>query len=277
MKAGQSLGWKSFTIGITVLFIEIAFSPALQPTIEAFETTEYADVTAEPCGIEGFGPTAVHLSAQEYQDLERYLDEFNARLNKTTSETEVSSLFKEAVAELHKFHLLPNGMSVTQAQTLVSAPFQTRKVLQKSSSEYGATSSDNLTNVLCLVAGSSNRTSIVGPLFWLWYNCTEGRLKYYIDILPWGLYMLAQFILFWSFWGIFLFDVFAPVILLGTVMVQRGHGSLFTLGLNGKTQHEGYLDGTINGFTGIKLLLNWKRGNEYFYLGSALTVNMSYS
>ncbi len=51
--------------------------------------------------------------------LEQFLDDFEARLNQTTTRVEVIALYKEAIVELNNYGLLPNGLNIPLAERLV--------------------------------------------------------------------------------------------------------------------------------------------------------------
>ena len=88
--------------------------------VQAASDDELVEVTSKVYGIKGLGNTIVQLTREQYQNFEQYLVEFRARLNETTTREEAVPIFNDAVIELNKYGLLPEGMTVTQAQRLVS-------------------------------------------------------------------------------------------------------------------------------------------------------------
>jgi hypothetical protein len=264
-------------VGIVLLFIGVAVSPSINcHVIKASDDQDIIDVTAEACGVKGFGRTTMQLSRQQYQDLEQYLDGFRARLNQTITKIEVILLFKDAVVELNKYHLLPRGMSVTKAQTLVTGCYLDSPVIQGITEAAKKKTSNNLTNTFCFIAGLTNGTEIFSLLLWSWIKIAE-HMKYLVFRLPGALQIPWLLFLYFTVLGVLAFDYLRPVMAWSTIYITQGYGSLFTLGLNGKKQRDGSLDGKITGFTGIKLLLNWKIPLDYFYFGSAWKVQMSYA
>ena len=131
---------KLLTIGIILLFIGIVVAPSINSTVvKASNDNDLVEVTSQACGIQGFENTTVKLTKQQYQSLEQYLVDFNARLNQTTTREEAVPIFKDAVVELNKYGLLPKGMSIELAQKLVTTGHQIQKVpniIKKSISEY---------------------------------------------------------------------------------------------------------------------------------------------
>jgi hypothetical protein len=158
---------KLVAIGIIFLFIGVAVAPSINSTVvKASNDNDLVEVTSQACGIQGFGNTTVKLTKEQYQNLEQYLVGFRASLNQTTTIEEEIPLFKESVVELNKFGLLPKGMSVERAQRLVLGIYahpHYRRLLEKIQHTYGNNYS-NYENYLCLIHGSTSRTTAQGPL-----------------------------------------------------------------------------------------------------------------
>jgi hypothetical protein len=150
---------KSFTIGLSILFIGIAVAPTINfNTVKASTDDDLVEVTTQACGIKGYENTTVKLTKDQYQDLEQYLVEFRARLNQTSTRAEAVPIFKEAVVELDKYGLLPKGMSVNQAfRLLTKINDQQLKVLDTLNLDPDA-------NYFCLVSGLTTNTWSFGLL-----------------------------------------------------------------------------------------------------------------
>ncbi len=63
---------------------------------------------------------ATELSEEEIEDLELYIENIKGLLDKTTSYDKTIEIFKEVVIELDRYELLPDNMSVEEAQKLVT-------------------------------------------------------------------------------------------------------------------------------------------------------------
>ncbi len=168
---------KLLTIGIIILFIGVVVAPSInQNVVKASPDNDLIEVTTQACGIKGYDDTTVKLTRQQYQDLEQYLVEFRARLNQTTTREEAVPIFKEAVVELDKNGLLPKGMSVDQAQRLVTGQYQ--KLALRG-------------NYFCLITGNTSRTACIGfpsrPLinvYNLIYKINNIFSNYYFYLFP---------------------------------------------------------------------------------------------
>jgi hypothetical protein len=93
-------------------------------------------------------------SAQQDVDVRNLLNNLESRLDKVTTKKEAIALFKEAVVELNKYGLLPKGMSVKQAQRLVTNSFLKSELLKP----YQRNNENNTGNTNCLVIGIANET-----------------------------------------------------------------------------------------------------------------------
>ncbi|HVQ01436.1 MAG TPA: hypothetical protein VMT57_07980, partial [Candidatus Thermoplasmatota archaeon] len=124
---------------------------------------------------------------------------------------------------------------------------------------------------LCLVAGLTDNTQIFSLLLWSWlFVANHVDFFYQFFRCPYlFLIMLCSLV------GIMAFDYIRPVMLWSVIYLLGGNGSLLTLGLQGMKQHKGYLRGEIIGFSGLKILLDWRTPTKYFFVGSAWKVQLS--
>jgi hypothetical protein len=233
----------------------------------------------------------VKLTRQQYQNLEQYLVDFRARLNKTTTREEAVPIFKEAVVELNKYGLLPRGMSVERAQRLVTGLYQNTKLANYVEKLLNPSKSllAEGKNAFCLLCGKGWRnTYFVGPILKMLCGLSiflRGGL-WMITIL---LFLISNpSIVGWPYFGVL--PYFGGVICYGETDVFTGHdypaeGSIWTLGLLGVHQWNGSFYGNllsipiifysvtypgVNGFTGLRLHIN----SIDFYFGTALNVNV---
>ncbi|MCU0849833.1 MAG: hypothetical protein MUC80_00990 [Candidatus Thermoplasmatota archaeon] len=150
---------KWLTIGIILLFLGVTIAPTINfNTVKASQEDDLVEVTTQACGIQGYGNTIVKLTREQYQNLEPYLVEFRARLNQTSTREEAIPIFKEAVAELDKYGLLPTGMSVERVQRLVTSSYDKREKI------VDTLNLDPDANYFCLVSGKTTNTLSYGPL-----------------------------------------------------------------------------------------------------------------
>jgi len=291
-------------MGIIFLFIGVAVVPSIDfSVVKASDDNNLVEVTSQTCGIQGFNDTTVKLTKQQYQDLERYLVDFRARLNQTTTRAEAVPIFKEAVVEMNKYGLMPKGMSVEQAQCLITGQMkkENRSIFFQ---RFPLSSNNNFSsyNILCLIAGETNNTfTHRGFTILLWYVC-----RWIVDLLLFSYgYFGVLLALVISIPLIYLWIIITtinninPLALFDLITVgyfDYWHGAIYgngwvqSFGLLGSKKINGNLMGAftgkipldtdviipsrwsrpaIYGFTGFKLF-NDNDSSEKFYLGSAI-------
>jgi len=118
---------KILVVGIIFLFIGVAIAPSINFTVvKASNDNDLVEVTTQACGIKGFGNTTVKLTRQQTSEVDQLFDSINSKLNNATSREESIRIYHEAIIELDRYGLLPQGMSVEKAQRLVTGCNQNR-------------------------------------------------------------------------------------------------------------------------------------------------------
>jgi hypothetical protein len=295
---------KLFAIGIIFLFIGVVVAPSINSTVVK-ASDDLVEVTSQACGIQGFGNTTVKLTKQQYQNLEQYLVTFRARLNQTTTREETVPLFKEAVAELNSYGLLPKGMSVEQALKLVTSRYVNRqgsRLLETLSHRNPFTQND-VDNRFCLVAGNTNNNYIFGPIkSSLFIGLLLLMDLVYVIAVIFDSLGLTRLVKLCEVVENFLDSLWIPVRVIPAEIVglvtfgsyyyewevgphyYSSNGWIHTLGLQGAQSLNGSFYGTIregilgfyyglSGFTGI-VIRPWGTGRMLF-LGSAFRASMS--
>lgn len=142
---------RTFTVlGLIFLSTSIAASTTFTHTTadDNIQTTLYV------CSSEGETIRTAHLTTQQAQELRTVFDDLKTRVSTAASREETQRLFTEAVIHLDHYGLLPEAMSVTQAQRLVSGiciPKKRTTILQNLPAKTGA---GPLQNSLCSIAGN---------------------------------------------------------------------------------------------------------------------------
>jgi hypothetical protein len=283
---------KGLAVGIILLFLGVAIAPSINfNVVKASNDNDLIEVTTQACGIEGYENTTVKLTRQQYQNLEQYLVDFRARLNQTSTRDEAIPIFKEAVVELNKYGLLPKGMSVEQAQRLVTGPYQNTKLLK---------CLEKLSNEPCLISGEARGyTYFQGPVsraIWvvlyilaeISLNFNMGPLFYLLSIIPATMSVVfSEFLRNLPYIGaIIYYGVSYSNPMTGETWYNPAEGNIRAIGSFGTRQWNGAFYGKlsslalwgflsvlypgVNGFTGLKLYLN----QTDFYFGFALNVNV---
>jgi len=273
---------KSLAVGIIILFISVAVVPTINyTTVKAAIDNDLVEVTSEACGIQGYGNTTVKLTKQQYQNLESYLTEFRARLNQTTTREEAVPLFKDVVVELHRYGLLPRGMSVEKAQSLVigrhSAIYLTNLIKKIKYDD----SSQNNGNYYCLIAGHTGLMTqfqgiITAMLDWPGYFYpTIAKILHIIFFLSCivNIFFPASVFQFIGLGGLNNHGTWVPAVgwvyTIGSGGIRQWNGDLYGMFPFVLGNPFGFTNVAVEGFTGLRLFLMTN-----FYLGTASSVSI---
>lgn len=299
---------KGLTVGIILFFIGVAIAPSINTNVvKASHEDQFITVTTHACGIEGFRDTTVKLTREQYNDLEQYLVGFRARLNQTSTREETARLFRHVVVILHSYGLLPEHMSIKEAQRVVTGAYQRPRLRDLYHLMNRNKQAVNDSNVLCLLTGTTTSTTFLGiaelsvaALIYLLY------FPYFLEKIVCDDPVIMQDVLM---------KLHELCTLLRTISLRRAfqtgtivfgtskeeyippefrfspaHGWIDTQGLIGKKSWEGTFFGSIRvlrsfefrsysyyvgatGFAGIKLN---KGDGKNFFLGSAVHCDVDY-
>ena len=273
--------------GIIILFFGVGIQPTLAELSIDPDESELVEFTVQVCDSKH----NVVLSSKQAEELDILIDNTKARLNMATTIEETSQIFDKTVVSLYDLGMLPDGMSVEDAQRLVNGHHRVSrmdKILDGlSGSNLGLLDDDE--NLFCLVAGETSMT-LFWPLSW--------RLALQMSELPYDWAQLFV-IFFFSFMRIPLLlmllwmlspVVFGNMVTLGAPDMGTCRGWVRTIGLNGIKNWNGSFKGIIpfphwmgygyhcfgiRGFNGISIYTNLN-GADCFYLGSAIQVKLEY-
>ncbi|EMR75079.1 hypothetical protein MBGDF03_00859 [Thermoplasmatales archaeon SCGC AB-540-F20] len=127
---GNNIIKKGSVLAVILLFIGVAFAPSINANVsKASIDSELVEITTEVCGINGVTPNTVLLSKEDAEEVEKLIDDIERRLDDVETREETEKIFNEAVVELDKYGLL-GGLSVKQAQKLVTGGYQNRRAMK---------------------------------------------------------------------------------------------------------------------------------------------------
>jgi hypothetical protein len=154
---------KLISVVVFLLSIGLAFAPSINANVGKEELVEF---TTEVCGL-NVGKQTVKLTQQQADEVEALFDSIREKLNNTESRQEAEEIFKNAVVELDKYGLLC-GLSVRQAQRLVTGGYQNQKaikVLEQLNCRFPV---DDNSNFQCSIVGKTiYNTEFFGPVITL--------------------------------------------------------------------------------------------------------------
>jgi len=294
---------KGLVVSVILLFIGVAIAPSInQSVVKASTDDDLIEVTSQACGVQGYGNTTVKLTREQYQDLESYLVDFRERLNQTSTREEAVPIFKDAVVELDKYGLLPKGLSVEQAQRLVTGGYFYQRFIQIFGRLFNKNQYNSNSNLFCLVAGETDATVFsrhfyilltLGSILSMWHFWSDYTLLGMLLFIIAGSFAILSISIqnFIDENPLALFDVvcigvFSPF----ENITYYASGWLKSFGLLGVKSWDEYFRGNFHalpliysavymmyqaiwGFTGLKILLD-ENSLKQSYFGFAMALSI---
>jgi hypothetical protein len=295
-------------VSVTLLFIGVAIMPNITVNVPAASeennlvkiTTHILDTTAETT-------VTAQLTERQFQLVRAVFDDLKIRLSTAKTAEETQRIFNDTIIELDRYNLLPEDMSIEQAQRLVNRASTYQKIiapLQRISQNIQAeTTEGTLQNSFCSVAGNTSNTHFAKLA-----KRTALRLYYIIDFntgnAPLNKVATGLFVVFneiaklnqkilrqnGSHLGVCIYlgnYHYAPY----PDWLSPAQGWISTNGINGKQNITGsfwgqtmtggwqpqvdwYMNYTWRGCLGFTGLILYTDTDTAYYLGSALSVNV---
>jgi len=268
---------KGLAVAVILLFIGLAVAPTINADIESIEN-ESVNLTIESCGTSNSKSKTVQMTKEQVEQLDAIFYNLEEKLNYVKTKEESIPIFDEALFELDKLDLLPDGMSLEEARKLVIGNYNQKRVLNildtviKQNNEYFGEDE----NMFCLIAGRVFDVYFSTLWFLYWYN-----LMY--DSSGGG---------FWPFtFGLMLVGAIISSLTLINIVgliyfADQTNGTIITAGLLGiKTWNGGltgilpewlnnfYPDLAVSGFSGIRFL-SLQDDTPTYFIGTALRVGI---
>lgn len=290
---------------LSVFFISVTIQPIIiaDDSIES-DNSELVEITIEIYEVDKTYNHTVILTQQQAEELEIFINNFEIELDETDNIYETENIFKNTVVSLNELGLLPNSISIEDAQNLVTGKEQNPRIEKFFERYYSKNqkSADNDENILCLISGDTINTIFAGSvpiliflrclvfvfrinLFFGWLsNFPElwDKLTPYLGKIV-DIFFGSRF----SFWFYLAAGINFCPIKFGALMHYGWYdisfdpwypseripakGWVYTNGLYGKKEWSGDFYGNVLGFTGIKIIRGFL---DFYYLGAALKVRI---
>jgi len=242
---------KRLVVGIVLLFIGIAIAPGINVNlVKASLENNLVEVTTEVSGLKGFGTHTALLTTRQYNEVEHLIGTIKECLRRGITNEETVASIKGAVVTLNTYGLLPEGMSLGQAQKLVLGGYENSKGMAlREQMLHEKSLRANQSNSFCFIAGIVYDGVVTGPL-----QLFGGVIAFI------GLILKLNFL---ATVGLLLMGVshfittLSPVSFLQRVTIDVGN--ITSVGLGGVKNFNISLEtggGVISGFTGIKITRN---------------------
>jgi hypothetical protein len=265
---------RGIAVSMVLLCVSISCNPVMTfIVVKASHDQDDIALTLIPYGIPGYGNQTKKLTRQQYDDFRQYLLDLNTRLNTMTSESQTNTLFDEAIDVLNSYELLPGGMSAPLAKRFIRGNnlcVDKLSIFQRFIKE---NTNENFTNYFCLVAGYSNLTQFWSTFMLLWFVLSN-KMNFFFSQFSLPVQIILFFVFYFTTLGVWGLDYLRALMLWGEIIFD-GNTSVSTLGLNGIKKWNGDLYGDIIGFTGFKLKLGLQDPFRYFFIGSAMKIQVT--
>ena len=193
------------------------------------------------------------------------IDSIQSRCQRVDNNQQIAEIFKEAVEEFDKYGLLPQGISVEEAQRLVAGEHFSPKIrnfFKRALSIQNRISdeSEDVINLLCYFSAYTQ---------WAFEINIWSFIATFLDVL-YEKYLPLK-VLYWLSSLVFDYSLIKTFRLMNQIDIGVGVAhSYFTLGLLG-IRKGNYDFHTADGFSGIKIHLDYDQGKA-FYFGWAFRV-----
>jgi TolA-binding protein len=118
---------KSLVVGIIVLFICVTFASGISFKVDLSKTvqidvsnSELVKVPVSICRVDSVEDYEVSLTQQQVGELEDLIDNIKPEIDKVETLEETEELFRDTVSSMDELDILPDDMSVEEAQQLVT-------------------------------------------------------------------------------------------------------------------------------------------------------------
>jgi hypothetical protein len=252
-------------VGVILLFIGIAIAPSINTgVVTASQDDDLVEITTQVCGIKGYGNSTVTLTREQYTEVEKLFDDIEVKLKTVKTRGEALPIYNNAIKELNTYGLLPKGMSIEQAQKLVTNGYSKgqrvsifEEIFHKNSLQ------EEPNNICCLVAGVAQDGTAMGILGMI------GLILMLLNFFPSPFPFLGNPLILLL--GGILYTIssiivtFSPFAVMQQVSIHSGN--ITSVGLNGITH---FNQGSLVGFNGIKV--SRISTKEMYLLGFCLMV-----
>lgn len=280
-----------FNIGLAsaviLLILGVVFAPGIAASREIAEKIEMNNDLVEITIKVGNHGHSVLLSSDQALELENLIDQTKNRLESAGTMGETSQIFDDTVVSLYKLGVFPYGMNIEYVQRMVNGHNRFSRINKHLDGFEGDNTGifDNQTNVLCLIAGKTNKTVIFPPF--LYFILTLAFEKGLIDFYDNPLMVMIAVAFF--YYTDLTRMILGQIISLGYYDDYPACGWVYSIGLRGIKKWNGAFYGQlpeilpwrrvpnsfnfgVRGFTGIKITS--PETDKYFYLGTALQVKI---
>ena len=142
MNKTPNLLYRFLVVGVIILFISVGIQPAIANVQQEDISKDYVNIKIDVCGLPLIKSDIIQLPREQALEIEDYLDFVNKRFEQVKSREEAKAILNDIVLELDEYGLL-GGLSVRQAQRLVTGNFENSRIIKIFENLYGKDKSFN--------------------------------------------------------------------------------------------------------------------------------------
>lgn len=143
--------------------VEIANNPDVKELLEQVDS-ELFEITVQICELDSIQNYTILITHQQLEELNNLIDNVENQLDNANSIEECKSIYESAVLSLNNIGVLPDELSVEEYQQLVTDINGNQRLLDLINRlNKQVSGNDYAENFLCLIAGQTNYTFIIGP------------------------------------------------------------------------------------------------------------------
>jgi len=253
---------KIFAVCMILLFIGVVITPSINlRVVKAFHTdNNLVEVTTQACGIQGYGNTTVKLTREQHAEVDLLFETIHCKLNNAASREEFVHIYHDAIIELDKYGLLPQGLTIEQAQNVVTRWNQNHheSIMKRQLHIF-----PQCVNAFCLLSLTATRNSYVYPLLAsygpLWVIAVSlSLLSYRLGASKINDVLVPLLIIL---------SIINPFKLMNLIMIRGYYTDLYSVGLKGNVNSDDVF--LLVGYTGLMV---FSFNDKIYFLGSALAV-----
>ena len=290
--------------GIIFLFIGVAIAPHINVNVaKASGENHLIEISTQVCDITDDTTHTIQLTKQQVEEVQTIFDNLKNRLSTTETIKETQRTFNDTIIELDRYNLLPEDMSIEQAQRLVNHATNHHQMITPLQKLHVVPAAGTIQNSFCSIAGNTSNThfaKLAKRTALLFYYIVD----YYTGNTPLDTAATALYIVFNEIAKINQMILrqngyhFGVCIYFGNYhyspypdWLSPSQGWLSTNGVSGKQNITGsfwgqkmtggwqplddwYMNYTWRGCLGFTGLILYAGTDSAYYLGSALSVNV---
>ena len=221
---------KALVVGIIFLFIGIAIAPSVT-SIEFSKTqtsnnNDLVEITLQLCKNDGVENQTLFITKELDEQLDKLFSSFKSDLDNVKTMEESNNLYFDMIVSLNELGLLPEGLTVKEAQKLVVGDYNkdSRAINALDKESKKIVENGFCENSFCKIVGETNNTFI-------WSIITTGSMVLF-DIIDYIVYE-KLFDGLWNFfekhemW--FMLDLFPYLFLIPSLIIDMIEGTLLNI------------------------------------------------